>query len=113
MPYKCYAVESEMPIGMDRRFTMATTTQNQRLDVRLRNEQKKLIEQAAGYLGQSISAFTTATLVREAQEVVERFGTVRLTDRDRDIFLDLLDNPPKPNAKLRKAARQHSRKVGQ
>ena len=29
--------------------------------------------------------------------------TIRLSDRDRDLFLDLLDNPPKPNAVLSRA----------
>jgi hypothetical protein len=30
-----------------------------------------------------------------------------LSDRDRDRFLELLANPPAPNAKLRKAAARH------
>jgi uncharacterized protein (DUF1778 family) len=90
---------------------MATTANNTRLDVRLGEEQKKLIEQAAGFLGQTISAFTVATLVRQAEEVVERFGTLRLSDRDRDAFLAALDNPPAPNAKLRRAAKRYAAKV--
>ncbi len=72
---------------------------------------KKIIEQAAGFLGQTISAFTVATLVRHAEEIVERFGTLRLSDRDRDAFLAALDNPPVPNARLRKAAKRHADKV--
>lgn len=90
---------------------MATATQNMRLDVRLAEDSKKLIEQAAGLLGQSVSAFTTSTLVREAEEVIGRFGALRLTDRDRDAFLAALDKAPKPNARLRKAARAHARNV--
>jgi hypothetical protein len=35
-----------------------------------------------------------------------------LTDRDRDRFLDLLDNPPAPNAALKKAARKHAARHG-
>jgi hypothetical protein len=31
-----------------------------------------------------------------------------LSDRDRDRFLELLDNPPAPNAALRKAAKKHA-----
>lgn len=92
---------------------MTTSSQNARLDVRLLEENKKLIEQAAGYLGQTVSAFTVATLVREAERVVERFGMLQLSDRDRDAFLSALDNPPRPNARLRKAARQHAKKVVQ
>lgn len=90
---------------------MAAAGQNTRLDVRLPEDTKRLIEQAAGHLGQTISAFTVATLTREAEEVVERFGTLRLSDRDCDAFLAALDNPPKPNARLRRAAREHARKA--
>ena len=90
---------------------MATATQGKRLDVRLNSKHKQMIEQAADLLGQTLSSFTVSTLVREAEQVIERFGVLRLSTRDRDTFLAALDNPPKPNARLRKAARDHAREV--
>ena len=35
-----------------------------------------------------------------------------LSDRDRDLFLDLLDNPPKPNETLRRAFKRHAKTRG-
>lgn len=35
-----------------------------------------------------------------------------LSDRDRDAFLALLDNPPKPNAAFRRAAAEYNRRHG-
>jgi hypothetical protein len=35
-----------------------------------------------------------------------------LSDRDRDRFLNVLDNPPKPNSALRKAAARHVKNDG-
>ena len=90
---------------------MASTSTNARLDVRVRAEHKRLIEDAARLLGQSVSAFTVSTLVREAEEVVEQFGVLRLSDRDRDAFLAALDNPPPPDARLREAFAAHKRDV--
>lgn len=90
---------------------MSTATPITRLDVRMASDRKDLIEQAAGLLGQTISAFTVSTLVREASDVVERFGTVSLSDRDRDAFLAALDNPPKPNARLKRAFKAHDKLV--
>jgi len=90
---------------------MSAPTQEKRLDVRVSAGHKELIEQAAGLLGQSVSAFTVSTLVREARDVVDRFTTIRLTDRDRDAFLAALDNPPKPNARVRRVAREYARRV--
>jgi hypothetical protein len=35
-----------------------------------------------------------------------------LSDRDRDRFLNLLDNPPKANAALKRAAKKHAKHHG-
>lgn len=91
------------------RDTRLSARRGTRLDVRLPEENKRLIEQAASYLGQSVSAFTVATLLREAGEVIERFGHLRLSDRDRDAFLAALETPPAPNSKLRDAAKRHTK----
>ena len=93
------------------RSNTMTTARIARLDVRLDPERKALVEQAAGLLGQTISAFTVSTLAREAREVVERFGTISLSDRDRDAFLSALDTPPKPNARMKKAFKAHDKTV--
>jgi len=87
------------------------TAGSTRLDVRLTEEKKRLIEQAAECLGQTVTSFTVGTLVRQAEEVVGRFGTLRLSDRDRDAFLSALDSPPAPNARLRAAARRHAKET--
>ena len=41
----------------------------------------------------------------EARSVIEEHERVKLTRRDSLLVLSLLENPPAPNAKLRKAAR--------
>jgi uncharacterized protein (DUF1778 family) len=87
------------------------TTQTARLDIRLDSKRKRLIEQAADLLGQSVSMFTVSSVVRQASEVVERFGTLTLSDRDRSAFLKALDNPPRPSARLAKAFKAHAKRV--
>jgi len=37
---------------------------------------------------------------------------MQLSDRDRDRFLNLLDNPPAPNAALKHAAKKHAKSHG-
>lgn len=91
---------------------MGATTHNTRLDVRLAADHKNLIEQAASLLGQSVSAFAVSTLVSEAGRVVEQSTAIRLSNRDRDIFLAVLDNPSEPNALLCKAAKHHATHIG-
>jgi uncharacterized protein (DUF1778 family) len=76
-----------------------------RLDVRLTKEKKELIEQAAAASGQTVTDFTVSTLCRRARKVLREEQVLVLTDRDRDAFLAALENPPKPNAALLRAAR--------
>jgi hypothetical protein len=55
----------------------------------------------------------TELRIRKAQVIPEdeiRFAeesSTTLSDRDRDLFLSLLDNPPPAKASLKKAARKH------
>jgi uncharacterized protein (DUF1778 family) len=92
---------------------MASTPRNARLGVRLPKDSKRLVEQAAGLLGVSVSSFTVSTIVREAEAVVERFEILPLSRRDRERFLAALENPPGPHEKLRTAAERHQREVCQ
>jgi uncharacterized protein (DUF1778 family) len=77
----------------------------ERLDVRLTREKKELIEQAAAASGQSVTDFTVSTLCRRARKVLRDEQVLVLSDRDRDAFLAALENPPKPNKALLRAAR--------
>ena len=60
----------------------------------------------------------TEIRIRKAKVVPEdeiRFreeSPLVLSNRDRDRFLEVLDNPPKPNAALRKAAARHAKNDG-
>jgi uncharacterized protein (DUF1778 family) len=43
--------------------------------------------------------------------VLERHHVTVLSDRDRDIFLQMLDNPPPPNEALKKAAKRYKQTI--
>ena len=82
---------------------------NDRLDFRLDSEAKRVIEQAAALSGQTVKQFAVSTLVQSAEEVLERRRTVHLSNRDRDLFLALLDADEGPNQALREAAERFKR----
>lgn len=79
-----------------------------RMDVRLAREHKALIQQAADYSGESLTSFTVSTLVREARKVVQEYELLTLSERDRERFIALLDDPPAPNEALQRAAARHA-----
>ena len=77
-----------------------------RLEFRISSDAKRQIERAAAAQGRSISDFAKETLLQRAQVVLESFEVVQLSDRERDIFLQLLDADPAPNAALNAAGRR-------
>jgi len=83
-----------------------------RLEFRVAPEAKELIQQAAAFLGTSLTDFAAATLADRAREVVESHTIIRLSNQDRDAFLAALDSPPEPNDALRRAFDRHRRSVG-
>ena len=46
------------------------------------------------------------SVLREAQALIAEHQRVKLTKRDSRLVMELLDNPPAPNANLQKAARR-------
>ena len=50
-----------------------------------------------------LTEFVTRAALREADEVIRRAETIEVSERDFTRILELMDNPPAPNAKLRAA----------
>ena len=78
---------------------------NQRVALRVRPADKALIMRAVALAHTDMTTFILRTALREARSVIEEHERVKLTKRDSRLVLELLENPPAPNAKLRKAAR--------
>ena len=97
-----------MPATQKARRTSKPKNDN-RLDFRLDSEAKRVIEQAAALSGQTIKQFAVSTLLQSAEEVLERRRTIHLSNRDRDLFLALLDADEEPNQALREAAERFKR----
>ena len=79
---------------------MAVTTKSDRLDIRLSNEDKILIEKAAIYNRQSISNYIVSVMRKQAQIDIEKNETLVLSNKDRDFILSLLNNPGEPTEEL-------------
>ena len=78
---------------------------NRRLALRLTRADKAVIMRAAALEQTDMTSFILRTVLRQAQVVVDEHERLKLSKRDSLLVLDLLENPPPANAKLRKAAR--------
>lgn len=79
--------------------------ENQRISLRLLPEQKALLRRAAALRNTDLTNFVLQPALREASAVIEEASRVVLSERDSVRMLDLLENPPPPNARLLAAAR--------
>jgi uncharacterized protein (DUF1778 family) len=74
-----------------------------RLGVRLDDRTKKMVARAAQLERRSLTDFCLTALTEAARRTIAQHETLVLSGRDREIFFDALINPPKPNARLRRA----------
>jgi uncharacterized protein (DUF1778 family) len=71
------------------------------LSMRVDSETRSLIDRAATALGQTRTEFMLASARERATEVLLNRTLFVLKGADWNAFVDALDNPPPPNAKLK------------
>ena len=76
-----------------------------RITARVSDSVRDTLEQAAELLGATVNQFVVQTAYVEAQRVIERESVIRLSQKDARKILGLLDNPPKPNKRLKDAVK--------
>ncbi len=78
----------------------------QRIDLRLTDEDKDLIEEAAAMTNQTITQFMVNSASERAAEVIEQHRRLILNEDSWKRVMGALDNPPEPNDRLKRAARR-------
>ena len=76
-----------------------------RITARVSDGVRDTLEQAAELLGATVNQFVVQTAYLEAQRVIERESIIRLSQKDAQKVLALLDKPPKPNQRLQDAVK--------
>jgi len=81
----------------------AAVDDNKRMNLRVSPETKAKLVRAAALRNTDLTNFVTQTALREAKAVIEAAEILRLSASDHARVFELLENPPKSNAKLRAA----------
>ncbi len=81
------------------------------MSLRIRPQEKAVLMRAVSLEHTDLTGFVIRHALRAAQEVIEEADRVKLSTRDSLRVLDLLENPPKPNAKLIAAAKALPKRV--
>jgi uncharacterized protein (DUF1778 family) len=85
---------------------------NERLDARVSQKEKDLIETAARLRGISVTDFLRTTVTDAAHRIIRENETLSLAERSRRVFVETLLNPPKPNETALAAAKRFRQRVG-
>ena len=89
---------------------MATVISKQdRIGARVPHEVYETLCKAAELSGATVNQFLVQSALKEAQAVIEREQLIRLSVRDWNWMLDLLENPSKPNARLKAALKRYQK----
>ncbi len=74
-----------------------------RFNIRIPASQKAMIARAAALSNKDMTEFILDKVMPEARAIIERAEEVQVSKRDFARILKLLENPPRPNEKLRAA----------
>jgi len=88
---------------------MAFAIRTERTEARLLPEQKKRIERAARLKGLSLSDFMVQHADEAARKTIQEHTSWVLGDRDRDVFVRALLNPPKPSTRMKQAVQRYKK----
>ena len=83
-----------------------------RVDLRVTQEQKELLERAASLKGVSLSAYTLFYVLPAAKQEVDSHERLVLSNRDRDLFMSVMENTPELRGKLKSTIKKFRDKYG-
>lgn len=82
---------------------MKATQVKERITARVSSEIAETLSEAADLTGTTMNNFVVQAALKEAQRVIDREKAIYISKNDAAMLLDLLDNPPAPNAALTRA----------
>lgn len=88
-----------------------TLPKDERLEVRVTSEQKRMIERAAEIRGTSMTDLIVATVLDTAAQAIKEHEILVLNDRASSAFARALLKPPAPRAKAKAAWRRYRKNV--
>lgn len=82
-----------------------------RLEARISQETKALIQKAADLEGRSLTDFVVSSVQSAAYQVIERHQTLKLSLEDSEAFVEAIFNQQQPNEALKLAALKYKQKM--
>ena len=93
---------------------MSTTTQTKTttIELTLSEEQLTILKKAAALRFLNLNEYLLEVGLKTAEEPLPPPEEIVLSERDWEIFVSALENPPEPNEALKAAFKRHQEKYG-
>ena len=82
---------------------MGATQERERITARVSSAVAETLNEAAELAGTTMNNFVVQAALKEAQRIIDREKAIFVSKNDAAMLLNLLENPPAPNAALTKA----------
>ena len=80
---------------------------NERITARVSAQIKQTLTDAANLSGATLNQFLVQAALEKAQHIIEKDTLIHLSKNDAEAFLQALERPPQPNAKLLDAVKHY------
>ncbi len=87
--------------------TAKESKKEEKIQLRIKSEDKDTLEKAASALGITTSSFIISNALRAAKKELSSNASFAVSADDGKILAKLLENPPKPNLYLKKTAKSY------
>ena len=104
-------IYAPLPISIQEYNMTAPAAKNERINLRLKQSAKSLIERAAAFEGKTVSSFIVSSAVASAEKTIHEHESLQLNEQDAQRFFDALARPVRFNKKLTEALLEHDRRV--
>jgi len=80
---------------------------DERITARVSASIREKLEYAASLQGATLNQFLVSSAIHEAEHVIERERVLHLNQKESEVYLRLLAEPPQPNERLMAAFRSY------
>lgn len=91
--------------------TIKNKSDFERLEARISNEKKVFLKHAADLVGRTLTDFVVNSAYEAATRVIREHEQIRLTIKDRNVFVKALQNAPAPSKALLAASKRYKKDV--
>ncbi|MBB3059716.1 MULTISPECIES: DUF1778 domain-containing protein [Microbulbifer] len=92
-------------------MSATTDAKQDRINLRLKHNAKKVLERAASFEGKTVSNFILTSALARAEKTIQEHEMMSLNARDSEAFFNALNKPVRFNKKLAAALKEHDRRT--